>query len=330
MGTNLARILAIAFLALCAYAISFFAGCEKTVPPIGSNTDKRIALTYDDAPRGDGQVYSGSERAEAFLKQLRESNVDQVTMFITTQGMSIGDGQARVEDYANAGHLIANHSDTHPWASRIPTDQYIADIDTAEEKLKGLPNRRPWFRHPYLDEGSYGDANKDEVKRDALRMALKERGLMNGYVTVDTYDWHLEHLWQTALKDGRTVDEDALGRVYVDMVVDAANHYDRMSQKVLDRPTAQVLLLHENDLAARFTTEMVTALRADGWMIISADEAYLDETLNVQTEYAGGGRLSAIAWDKGWRGKAVFSHWSASENGIDARVAREKVFSDNP
>jgi len=330
MGIKAKSILAIAILALAAVILSVVFTCDISEKSAESQSgDKRIALTYDDAPRGDGPIYSGTERTDNFLKQLRDSDVDEVTMFVTTRGMDKPEGRQRIEAYANAGHLIANHSDTHQWASRTPIDQYIADLDAAERKLKSLPNRRPWYRFPYLDEGGYGEENADLVRRDLLRTALSDRGLINGYVTVDTFDWHLEHLWLQAARAGMEVDEMALSRVYVDMVLDAARHYDAMSQKVIARRAAQVLLLHENDLAARFTGDLVAALRADGWKIISADEAYRDEiaTIIPATRIAGDGRLSAIAHDKGWSGEKVFDHWSTSEKGIEDRVRQYSVFS---
>lgn len=214
------------------------------------------------------------------------------------------------------------------WASRTETGAYIADIDAAETKLKGLTNRRPWYRFPYLDEDGRGEDNTDLVKRDAFRAALAERNLMSGYVTVDTFDWHLDRLWQDAIKDGKTVNTDALSKVYVDMVLDAAEHFDTMGQEVLGRRPAQVVLLHENDLAASFTLDLVKALRENGWTIISPDEAFKDPmaTMLPQTRFSGMGRIAAIAADAGHKGSEFFDHWSADEAGIDARVEASKVF----
>lgn len=331
-GINFARLFSIGLLALAAFLIASFLGCQTPKPndpaAVPRADTKRIALTYDDAPLGQGPIFSGQQRTDAFIAQLRKSRSGPVTIFVTTQGMDDADGAARVTAYADAGHLIANHSDTHPWGSRLPIDDYIADIDTAELKLKGLPNRRPWYRFPYLDEGGYGDANQDKARRDIYRTALAERGLMSGYVTIDTYDWHLDSLWRKAERAGETADMDALSKVYVNMVLDAANHYDAMSQDVLGRRAAQVLLLHENDLAASFTSAMIDALRNDGWEIISADEAYKDEIADYapETLFSGMGRIAAIARDQGKSGTEFFDHWSASEAGIEARTQTENVF----
>ena len=313
---------------LFAFACLLAAACASVPDGDGSRPiapGKRIALTYDDAPRGDGPAYTGAERTAAFLDGLARAQVGPAAMFVTTRGMDAGDGAARIRAYAAAGHLIANHSDTHPWASRTTVPAYLEDIDAAERKLADLPNRRPWFRHPFLDEGGQGGA---VAKRDALRAGLAERGLTSGYVTVDTYDWHLEDLWRAAVRDGRAVDEAALRGLYLDMVLDAAAHYDRMALDVLGRRPAQVLLLHENDLAARYVADLAAALRAEGWRIVTADEAYADPIADAapQTAFSGMGRLAAIARDAGREGPAYFDHWSASRAGIEAETAARGVF----
>ena len=300
---------------------------EPSPAPSGA---KRIALTYDDAPRGDGPAYTGRERTERLLAELARAEAE-AAIFVTTRGMDTDEGRARIASYAEDGHPIANHSDTHPWASRTDVDAYLADIDAAEAKLEGLPNRRPWFRFPFLDEGGYGeDTAAARARRDALRDALAERGLRSGYVTVDTYDWHLDRLWKAAVEARQPVDMDALEAVYVAMVVDAAEHYDAMATDVLGRRPAHVLLLHENDLAAEFTDEAVAALRERGWRIVTPDEAFADpiaETL-PDTLFGGMGRIAALAHDAGRRGADVFDHWSADEAGIEARVAEAGVFGE--
>ena len=293
---------------------------------------KRIALTYDDAPTGQGPVFSGEERTRALIKQFFESGSGPVTIFVTTKGVDDPQGRERINSYANAGHLIANHSHSHFWASRTPIEDYLFDIDVAAGRLEGIENIRPWFRFPFLDEGGIGKENSDGVKRDGLRAGLAERGLVNAYVTIDTYDWHLENLWKQALKDNRSVDMDALSRVYVEMVIDSANHYDNMALDVFGRRPPQVLLLHENDLAASFTADLVRSLKDDGWEIVSADVAYSDiiASQKPETLLSYKGLIAALAYDQGRTEREYFYHWGGSRKGIEEIVEAYNVFSDDP
>lgn len=317
-------------LTLIFLSILVWTGCTAAVDEPAAADGKRIALTYDDGPRGDGRVFSGLERTPALIDQFEIAETGPVAMFVTTRGLNTQDGRDRIAAYADAGHRIANHSHSHSWSSRTALDTYIADIDQAEAALAPFANRRAWFRFPYLDEGGYGDEDGARPKRDALRTALERRDIMSGYVTVDTYDWHLDRLWQDALRDGKTVNDAALSRVYTDMVVDAAEHYDRMALDVLGRRPAHVLLLHENDLAAAFTVDMVNALRAKGWTIIDPDEAFADPIAPQlpKTLFSGMGRIAALARDAGRSGETYFDHWSVSESGIETRLKADSVFAD--
>lgn len=312
-----------------AFAVLFLCGCVSSPPDVGSVVPtKQIALTYDDAPLGQGPRYSGPQRTKALIRQLARSRSGPVAIFVTTKGLDQADGASRIASYAAAGHLIANHSDQHMWASRTPTQDYIADIDHAERRLAGFNNRRPWFRFPYLDEGGMDVSNDASEKRDALRAALAERDLISGYVTVDTFDWHLDHLWGKAVEAGQSVDMDALSAVYVDLVLDAAEHYDRLSQDVLGRQPVQVLLLHENDLAASFTSDLIRALRAAGWQIVDPDTAFADPiaTQIPETRFSGMGRVAALAAEAGNSDRGTLAHWSVNASAIEDRVRSQSVF----
>ncbi|MEM8772525.1 MAG: polysaccharide deacetylase family protein [Pseudomonadota bacterium] len=285
------------------------------------DNSKRIALTYDDAPRGNGPFFTGEERTAEFIAALERADLEQAAIFVTTQNLKTDADRDRIAAYAAAGHVIANHSHTHPWANRTDVADYIADIDKAEALLEGFENRRSWFRFPFLDEG------RERGKRDALREALAERDLLSGYVTVDTYDWHMEALVQRAVRDGYCVNREALGEVYVDMFVDAAEHYHAMALETLGRAPAQVLLLHENDVGAMFADDLVAGLRDAGWEIITADEAYADP-LAVQlpdTTFSGKGRIAAFAKEADLPNNRI-DHPASDEAPIAVRFAVAQAF----
>lgn len=284
---------------------------------------KRIALTFDDAPRGDGPMFSGQERTSVLLESLKRTSTGPVAFFVHTGFMQRGNNRARIHSYADAGHLIANHSHEHPWLSRTDTDVYLAGIDQAETLLEGFPNRRKWFRFPFLDEGVPVE------KRDAVRAGLTQRGLFNGYVTVDNYDWYFESKWRDAVREERSVDLGALQEAYVDTIVGAVHYYDDLAVQTLGRSPAHTLLLHENDVAALFVDDLVAALRSDGWTIISPDEAYNDPIADIvpKTLMTRQGHVGALAIDMGYATELP-AHGAISEAQIDELLMRLEVFSD--
>lgn len=266
-----------------------------------ASDQKRIALSFDDIPRHAGGFFTPDERTQKLIDALKRTGVNQAGFFVTTGNLENPDGhggEVRIQAYVAAGHVIANHSHSHQWLSRTDVKDYLADLDKAEEWLAEQAGHRPWFRYPYLDEG------RDDVeKRDALREALRARGLLNAYVTVDNYDWHLDRLASDAKTDQKMMDMEALGALYVETLLQTSNFYDDMAQKTIGRSPAHVLLLHETDLAALYIDDVVEAFRNDGWEIISMDEAYSDPIASIEpdTLYLGGGRVAAIAHTKGFQ-----------------------------
>ena len=162
---------------------------------------KRIALTFDDVPRNAGAFLTPDQRTKMLIRDLRKAGVLQAAFFVNPSQLGDperGHGAAHIRAYVAAGHVIADHSFTHPHLTALTVDAYLADIDKAEQWLKSQPGRRPWFRFPFLDEGG-----RDKAKRDALRAGLAARGLHNGYVTSDSNDWLMEALAIDAKRAGQ-------------------------------------------------------------------------------------------------------------------------------
>lgn len=288
-----------------------------------ASPSKRIALTLDDAPRGDGPIYSGAERTKVLIESLKSVDASPVAFFVTTKNLKHDGNRKRIQRYASAGNLIANHTHSHPWLSRVETDEYIAGIDKAEVLLDGFDNRRPWFRFPYLDEGSTLE------KRDQVRESLAQRNLMNGYVTIDNYDWYIEDKWKEAVNQGKSVDMDALRSVYLKVMLSAVDFFEELAQNTLERSPAHVLLMHENDLAAIFIDDLITELRSKGWEIISPDEAYQDPIAKIlpKTLMANQGLVAALAVEAGTKPQAL-SHLAIEKELIDELLSEQKVFGE--
>jgi peptidoglycan/xylan/chitin deacetylase (PgdA/CDA1 family) len=257
---------------------------------------KRIAITFDDAPLPDGPLFTGTERARRLIAALKAADVPQAAIFVTTGNMKDAAGEARIRSYAAAGHVLANHSHSHFWLKDVGPAAYLADVDMARKHLARFENVRPWFRYPYLNE------SPNIESRDAVRAGLAQRGLMNGYVTVDTWDWALVDLMRQAKTTGREMDMDALRDLYLEVMLHAVDNYDGLAREALGRSPAHVLLAHENDLQALFIGDLVKALRERGWTIVTPDEAFSDPIAREvpDTLHNGNGRVAALAAVRGF------------------------------
>jgi len=296
---------------------------ETFAPPaVPASSDKRIAFSFDDVPRSKGAFLEPDERPRLLIEALRTGGIEQAAFFINPGRITAHDNDAAdIAAYARAGHVLANHTARHNRLSAVSVPVFLADIDAAETWLKDKPNYRPWFRFPFLDEG-----RKDTAKRDAVRAGLKQRGLMNGYATVDASDWYLEDLAIAAGQGGHLMDWNALRDLFVESYLESANFSDELARRTLDRAPVQMILLHETDLAAMFVDDLAVALKADGWTIVSADEAYRDPIALIEpdVDFADGTRTQMLAAER-----SIGNRWyERNDKKVAKKLFAERVLRD--
>ena len=280
---------------------------------------KQIAFTFDDAPRQANGYFDGPTRAKKLIKELKDHGIKQAAFFATTSHLN-EEGKARLKAYANAGHIIANHTHTHPDINKTILVAYLEEITTAHNQIKDYPNFKPWFRFPYLREGD------TKQKRDGVRAYLAINGYRNAYITLNNYDWYIENLLQDALKSGEEIDFEKLKEFYIDVIIQGAQYYDELAVKYLGHSPKHVILLHEMDITAMFVGDLADAFRQKGWQVISPEKAYQDPIASYQTERLmkyNPGRIGEIAKDKG-QTKRLW-HNTLDETYLKARFDKEVV-----
>ncbi|WP_281558171.1 polysaccharide deacetylase family protein [Thalassomonas sp. RHCl1] len=281
---------------------------------------QEIAITIDDAPRADSRLFSGEERTQKLIANLKKAKVPDALFFVTTNHIT-EKSKKRLEAYTEAGFHLANHSHSHFSAHKKDLETYLADITLAHNKLQAFDNLVPLYRYPYLHEG------KDRQTRDRIRQHLQDMNYKNGYVTVDNYDWYMDSLLQRALANDKEIDYEALKKAYVTTLWESIVFYDNIGRKALKRSPKHVLLLHENDLAALFIDDLIEYIRLQGWKIISPQEAYEDPIASTVPDvlFNGQGRVAAIARSKGWDKKLLIDEGS-SEDYLDEYFKNNNVF----
>jgi len=277
-----------------------------------------LAISIDDAPRADGPLYSGKERAGKIIEKLDNEKI-QAVFFVNPEKFS-NEGYDRVMQYSDAGHLIANHGYSHLDLDKVSPDEFIKDIKRADRRLAKVPTFRKWFRFPYLHEG-----NSIEV-RDKVRMALRSMGYKNGYVTIDTYDWYFDKRLQQAIQEGDKIAYKRLEKVYIQALLDGVEFYDHIAQDVLGRSPRHVILLHENDILANFLDSLIKEIHNRKWTIVKPDEAYQDQIAEQEpdTLLLRQGRVVAIASVDGYKG-SIESKWEDKDT-IDKELKSRRVF----
>lgn len=288
--------------------------------PPQTTTQKLIAISFDDAPRGPGAFFDPADRAGRLLTAFARYQVPQVAFYVNPSRIGTGPRwSSQLNAYVQAGNVIGDHTWSHPRLSGMSAAAYLADVDKAEAWLKDRPGYRPWLRFPFLDEGG-----RNVAKRDAIRAGMTARGLRDAYVTVDGSDWAIEARTIRARQLKQPMDMDALRTLYVETHLQSAEFSDRLVRRTLGRPVPQILLLHETDIAALYIGDLVQALRRNGWTIISNDQAMADPIYQVRPDiaYANGTLPEMLAWEKGVKGPRWYERNDAK---LADRLFREQV-----
>src|SRR3989339_426154 len=223
---------------------------------------KEIALTFDDAPMGTSWHFESSARTEILIKKLKGLGVPPVIIFANACNREDSASVIlQLTKYKDAGHLIGNHTCSHPRLDDIGFEKYIKNIEQNEKLLTPLLMGVTFFRYPFLNESI------DEKLRDEVRNWLKG----NHYKKVEA--------------------------LFLKHVVGAAEFYDSLAVKTLGRSPKHVILLHEMDATVMFIDSLVNEFRKQGWNIISAQDAYQDEIYSRQPKntYTNNGFIAQLA-----------------------------------
>ncbi|PHV63417.1 polysaccharide deacetylase family protein [Cyanobacterium aponinum] len=128
---------------------------------------KSIVLTFDDGPTPQYTI--------KILDILKKYNI-KATFFVV--GKRVKDNCPIVQRMYQEGHEIGNHSYTHTYLTKIPTEQQKQEIVYTQQIIKQCVGSQPrWFRAPF------GDQNP------TLLNMVNHFGLNNAQWTIDTNDW---------------------------------------------------------------------------------------------------------------------------------------------
>ena len=283
---------------------------------------KEVALTFDDSPMRNMMLNSGKERTQKLISIFNKYKIKTV-FFSVTSNLDKDNGLERMKLYDNAGHFIANHTDTHPNYDVTSINDYINNFDKAHSQLIQFKNFKPWFRYPMLRHGNTLE------KRDAMRAHLKKNNYMDGYVTLDIQDWFMADLVNKALRQGRKINEKQLCMAYSEMIWDTMKYYDTKAVELLKRNPKHMLLLHENDLAALCIESLINKILNNGWAIISPELAIQDEIYKIQPDnlFSNNGQIAALYFER--NGIKIYDPWSFPWNDgelIRKEFERRKVY----
>lgn len=253
-----------------------------------------ISFTFDDGSTSNRGNFQFEDWNNMILNALDRAAIKAV-FFVKTRGMASKKGRYLLESWDNKGHLIANHTFSHPFfnSKDVNAEDFRNELLKADALIKNYRNYVKLFRFPYLKEGN----SQSEV--DSIRQILKDNGYQNGYVTIDASDWYIDSRLRNRLKENPQADLDDYKAFYLEHLFDRASYYEKLSTELTGRHIKHTLLLHHNLAAALFLDDLIALFKSKGWNVISADEAYKDPIFKQTPEYAGESLIWALAKDSG-------------------------------
>jgi peptidoglycan/xylan/chitin deacetylase (PgdA/CDA1 family) len=234
-----------------------------------STQKKRIAITMDDfnLPEDKGKALERDAAIRAALPV-------QAAGFVSGRYESRSAFDTVLANWAEDGHILANHTYSHHNSSLDETAAILADIDRNHARLSNVPGFQQYFRFPFLADG------KDRAQQTAYYDALRARDYQHAPVTIDSLDWYVDERMKSGLENG--VAPEGYRDYWIGSVLKMANYMDQVAGILGVPDLPHQLLVHHLDLDGRYLGDLVAAMQADGWTFVPAKVA-LDHPFYTDT-----------------------------------------------
>ena len=229
------------------------------------------------------------------LGVLKQHGDIKAALFAAGQNVDNSQGRAILDQWAQAGHTLGNHTWSHKGYNSVGPAWFEEDVLKNEALLKAWPNYRKIFRFPMLKEGNTAE------RRDEMRRFLAEHGYRNGHVTIDASDWYYDQRLRARLTAEPGFSVVRYREPYLNHLWDRAMFYNDLSMKVLGRSVPHTILVHYNLINTLFLGDALAMFRKRGWEPISAADAFQDEvfTRAPKNVPAGESLIWALAKETG-------------------------------
>ena len=278
----------------CFSLIRYFLATLICIGQLIAISQPRISFTFDDGVTTDRPGYTFEVWNEMILDHLDQANVKAI-FFVTGSNKTDQKGQYLLESWNNRGHGIGNHSYSHPNFNKeeIGVAIFMKELLGTDTIISAYSNYCKFFRFPYLKEG---DSWEEVI---GIRHHLKEQGYKNGHVTIDASDWYVDSRLRKRLRENPKAAMEGFRKFYVEHLFDRAMYYENLSYQLTGRHINHTLLLHHNLTAALFLGDLICEFQDQGWLVISAKDAYQDPIFETTPNHSGESLIWSMAKDTG-------------------------------
>jgi hypothetical protein len=245
---------------------------------------QEIVIAFEDT-LSPSTTLDGTARTKMLIRNMARADVKQAMFLIRTKTIT-PKSLERMMYYDETGQLLVNAGHNYSILQATKNYGFPIDIMKANGVLKDYQNYHKHVFYPYLYDG------RDIELLEQLRSYLAEQNYFPTYVTTRVHDVYMNSLYHRRMLTGRSVDIRQFEKAYTKMIVDAVIAYDAKARTMLGFSPRQVLLLHENDIAAYCIVGAIDALNAKGFKVISPEKVFTDP---IKNPYFGSG-FSAVSY----------------------------------
>lgn len=243
---------------------------------------REVAVTLDDLPFQRGWLLSHEQEAACCRSVLHTLAENDVAIFAFVNGSRIKPYHVELlDELTAAGHIVGNHTYTHPDLNETDVGWYTEDIRKGEESILPWLGTTKYFRYPYLHRGP------EDLKYDSVAAYLNANEYIVVPVTIDNSDWAYNRDYAEAVKQQDRAAADSIGRAYLEHIKECTHYFDSLAVTHTGRDIKHILLLHMNQLNADFLDDVLAWYRQEGWQFISPAEALTDSIYREKDIYRG-------------------------------------------
>lgn len=271
-------------------SVGLVSGQDGKSGEVLKKSPKYMCITFDDLPiaRVDDR-YERMMLTDQILGALDEYHVKAAGFVI---GNNIHGNYELLESWLQAGHLLGNHTYSHPDLNDVPVKLYIQDIARGQEEIEDLlvkyKQKARYFRYPLLHYGN------TYYKKKAVTDYLEEKDYTIAHVTVDNDEYVYNLQYEKLAETAEPAKVQQLETEYIEHILEQIRDSEKLAKNLLGRHVNQILLLHANRLNARFLGDLLQAIVDEGYIFISLEKALTDTLYKMRDGYVGSKGLSIL------------------------------------
>ena len=280
----------------------------------------KVSFTFDDGITRDLAGYKFKDWNQMILDALKKEGI-KAAFFVTGENKRDSKGQYLLQSWAQDGHILANHSYSHPNFNNAAMDavRFEEELLKTDAIISQHTTYQKLFRFPYLNAG------KTKAQAEGYRKILRKHGYKAGRVTIDNSEWYINsQLIKCIKKEGLNSPKiERYKAYYLKHILEKADYYESLSYAVSKRHINHTLLLHHNLTSALFLPDLVQAFKKKGWKIVAADIAFNDAFFKQEPNVLPAGESLVWALAKASGAHEHLLRYPAEDGDYEAKRMKE-------